>query len=289
MTNFLQKLKDIGDLIAFKHSIFSLPFIFMAMIVANYLQYHTMWFGFKMLILGILCAVSARNFAMAVNRYLDKDIDILNPRTKNRPSVDGRVGGKNLLLFIGINAVVFIIVAFLINELAFLLSIPILFILAFYSYMKRFSSLAHLVLGVSLGLAPMAGAIAINESIPLWAFMLGLGIMFWVGGFDLLYSLQDMEFDKKNALHSIPAEYGKKATFFISKLFHSLAILFWALFVGVAELGCFAWIGVFVSGVILWQEHEIVKKDFSKIDKAFFTLNGYLGILFFILIWIDLW
>lgn len=288
MDEICKKIKDIGELIAFKHSVFSLPFIFVAMIVANYLLNGTWWFGWKLLFLGILCAISARNFAMAVNRYLDKDIDIHNPRTASRPSVDGRIGSENLRLFILINAFIFIVVAYFINSLAFWLSFPILFVLGVYSYMKRVSPLAHLVLGVCLGLAPIAGAVAVLNAIPLWALLLSMGVMFWVAGFDLLYSLQDMEFDKSHNLHSIPSHFGQKCTFFISKLFHALTILFWALFVGSAGLGFWAWLAVFVSGIILWQEHKIVNKDFSKIDKAFFTLNGYLGIVFFVLIWIGL-
>ncbi len=288
MYKFLQKLNDINELIVAKHSIFSLPFIFVAMIVGSHLQNGTAWFGWRLFILGLLCAISARNFAMAINRYLDKDIDSLNPRTASRPSVDGRIGAKNILIFIGANALVFIITAFFINSLAFWLSFPILFILGIYSYMKRFTPLAHLFLGLSLGLAPIAGAVAITNNIPLWALLLSIGVMFWVAGFDLLYSLQDMEFDKKNNLHSIPSHYGKECTFFISKIFHALTVLFWSLFVGVATLGVWAWIGILVSAVILYKEHEIVNKDFSKIDKAFFTLNGYLGIIFFIFILLSL-
>ncbi|PID47431.1 MAG: 4-hydroxybenzoate polyprenyltransferase [Proteobacteria bacterium] len=288
MNTFLEKLKDIGELIVAKHSIFSLPFIFVAMIVGSYIQSGSAWFGWKLLILGLLCTISARNFAMGLNRYLDKDIDALNPRTASRPSVDGRIGAKNLLIFIGINAFIFVLVAYFINDLAFLLSLPILFILGIYSYIKRISPLAHLVLGMSLGLAPIAGAIAVTNDIPLWAFILSIGVMFWVAGFDLLYSLQDIEFDKNHKLHSIPSHFGQKCTFFVSQIFHALSILFWSLFVGLAGLGCWAWMGIFVSGIILWKEHEIVNKDFSKIDRAFFTLNGYLGIIFFILIWLDL-
>lgn len=288
MEVFFEKLKHISDLIVAKHSIFSLPFIFIAMMVASSLQNGSAWFGWRLLFLGLLCAISARNFAMALNRYADKDIDKINPRTASRPSVDGRIGAKNLMLFIVVNAIIFIIVAYFINSLAFYLSVPILFVLGLYSYMKRFSHLAHLILGVSLGLAPIAGAISITNTIPLWALLLSIGVMFWVAGFDLLYALQDIDFDKTHKLHSIPSKFGQECTFFISKIFHSLTILFWALFVGVADLGFWAWFGVIVSAIILYQEHKIVNKDFSKIDKAFFTLNGYLGIIFFILIWFDL-
>ncbi|EAU01191.1 menaquinone biosynthesis prenyltransferase MqnP [Campylobacter curvus] len=287
MENFIKKLKDIGELIVFKHSVFALPFIFTAMIVASKQVNDSAWFGFKLLILGALCAVSARNFAMAFNRYKDEDIDKLNPRTANRPSVDGRIGKDNMRIFIAANGVIFIVCAYFINSLAFWLSFPILAVLAGYSIFKRFSELAHLVLGLSLGLAPIAGAVAVSAQIPLWSVLLCLGVMFWVGGFDLLYSLQDIEFDREHGLFSIPSVYGDKATLFISAIFHALSVIFWLLFAWAANLGGFAFFGILLSGVILWQEHRIVRRDFSKIDRAFFTLNGYLGILFFIFVWMS--
>ena len=287
MKQFFRVLRDINELIMFKHSIFSLPFIFIAMIVSSKEINGTIWFGWWLLVLGLLAALSARNFAMSFNRYADRDIDKHNPRTANRPSVDGRVGEKNLKFFIALNALIFIIVAYMINSLAFWLSFPILAILAGYSIFKRFSSYAHLVLGVSLGLAPIAGVVAVSQSITLWSILLALGVMFWVAGFDLLYSLQDMEYDKEKGLFSIPSIYGKEATLFISRLFHALAVLFWLLFAVSAELGAWAYLGVFTSGVILFAEHRIVIKDFSKIDRAFFTLNGYLGIMLFIMIFLD--
>ena len=287
MQRFWSRLHDINELIMFKHSVFSLPFIFIAMIVASKAQDDSPWFGFKLLVLGLLAAVSARNFAMGFNRYADRDIDKHNPRTANRPSVDGRIGVRNMEFFIALNALIFIGVAYLINDLAFALSVPILIVLGGYSLFKRFSPYAHLILGVSLGLAPIAGVVAVQEAIPLWAVLLSLGVMFWVAGFDLLYSLQDMEYDKENGLFSIPSQFGKEATFFISRLFHAQTILFWFLFVMSANLGFMAYMGVFVSAIILWFEHRIVLKDFTKIDRAFFTLNGYLGIIFFIFILID--
>jgi len=271
----------------FKHSVFSLPFIFIAMIVASKAQNETVWFGVKLLFLGLLAAISARNFAMSFNRYADRDIDANNPRTATRPSVDGRIGRSNMQLFIGANALLFIVVAYFINDLAFALSVPILIILGGYSLFKRFSPYAHVVLGLSLGLAPIAGVVAVLESIPVWSVLLALGVMFWVAGFDLLYSLQDMEYDKANGLFSIPSVYGKEATFLISRLFHGLTVLFWLLFALSAHLGIMAYVGVVVAAVILTWEHRIVIQDFSKIDRAFFTLNGYLGIIFFIFILID--
>lgn len=289
MSKFIQILKDINELIVFKHSVFALPFIFMAMIVCSKLVNGTMWFGLSLLFLGILCAVSARNYAMALNRYLDEDIDRPNPRCASRPSVDGRIGRKNLLLFIITNAVIFVVTAYFINSLAFWLSFVFLIILGGYSYFKRFSHLAHLVLGLSLGLSPIAGAIAVSGTIPFWSILLCLGVVFWVAGFDVLYSLQDMDYDRKTGLYSIPAIYGQQASMFISAMFHGLCVLFWLLFIGASHLGVFAYLGAIIAGFILFKEHRIVRADFQKIDKAFFTLNGYLGIMFFVFIWIDLW
>ena len=270
------------ELVKFSHTIFSLPFILIAMIVAA-----DGWFGWKLLFLGILAAVSARNFAMAVNRYLDREFDAKNPRTQNRPSVTGEVSEVEMKIFILANALIFVGVAYLINDLAFKLSIPILIVLGGYSYFKRFSEFAHLVLGISLGLAPIAGAIAISNSIPCWSVFLALGVMFWVAGFDILYSLQDIEFDKKEGLHSIPALVGEKGAIFISKMFHVFAVIFWALFAAYANLGFFGWLGVIIAAIMLYYEHKLVDKDFKNIPKAFFDVNGFLGIVFLILIILD--
>ncbi|ASM39043.1 MAG: menaquinone biosynthesis prenyltransferase MqnP [Campylobacter sputorum] len=289
MNKFMQVLKDINELIVFKHSVFVLPFIFMSMIVASKIDNGTMWFGIKLFTLGTLCAVTARNFAMATNRYLDEDIDRPNPRCVNRPSVDGRIGKKNLIIFIVFNAFAFIFIAYFINDLAFKLSFPILIALGGYSFFKRFSSLAHVVLGLCEGLAPIAGVVAVSADIPLWSVLLCFGVSFWVAGFDVLYSLQDIDYDKKTGLFSIPSRYGVEASMFISAMFHFITIIFWLLFAWSANLSGWAYFGIILSAFILFKEHQIVRKDFSKIDKAFFTLNGYLGIMLFIFIWIDLW
>ncbi|MDD2828238.1 MAG: 4-hydroxybenzoate polyprenyltransferase [Sulfuricurvum sp.] len=276
MKRIAKRLRDFNELVMFQHSVFSLPFIFIAMIVAA-----NGWFGFKLLILGALAAISARNTAMGFNRYVDRAYDVHNPRTANRPSVDGRLEGSSIAIFTLVNALVFIGVTYMVNEMAFYLSVPVLIVLLSYSYFKRFSSMAHIVLGISLGLAPMAGAIAVLSSVPLWSLWLSIGVMFWVAGFDLLYSLQDMEFDKTNKLHSIPSKYGSGATLKISFLFHLLTIVFWGLFVYEAHLGLSVWGGVFLSILMLGYEHYLVRLDFTKIDRAFFTVNGYLGFVFF--------
>jgi 4-hydroxybenzoate polyprenyltransferase len=271
-----KRLRDFNELVMFQHSIFSLPFIFMAMVVSA-----DGWFGFKLLLLGAFAAISARNTAMGFNRYVDRAFDVHNPRTANRPSVDGRLNGTSIALFTTVNAIVFVAAAYMVNDLAFMVSIPVLIVLLSYSYFKRFSSMAHIVLGISLGFAPMAGAIAVSASVPLWSIFLSIGVMFWVAGFDLLYSLQDMEFDITNNLHSIPSRYGSRVTLNISLLFHLLTLIFWGLFVSTAHLGMLAQLGVLLSILMLGYEHYLVRKDFTTIDRAFFTVNGYLGFVFF--------
>ena len=282
MNKLIQKLNDFNELVMFKHSIFSLPFIFIAMVVAA-----DGWFGFKLFVLGILAALTARNFAMGFNRFMDRDIDALNPRTINRPNVDGRISAPQMFLFTMANALGFILVAYFVNSLALILSVPILIIIGSYSYFKRFSYLAHIILGISLGLAPIAGVVAVSETIPFWSILLSIGVMFWVAGFDLLYSLQDIEVDKKLGLHSIPSKFGVEKTMKISKIFHALTVIFWLLFVIVSESSHFAYVAVILSALMLSYEHYLVNKDFKKIDKAFFTVNGYLGIIFFVLIVLD--
>lgn len=282
MKRLAKRLQDFNELVMFQHSVFSLPFIFIAMIVAA-----NGWFGFKLLILGALAAISARNAAMGFNRYVDRVYDQHNPRTAGRPSVDGRLDGASIAIFTVVNALVFMAVAYFVNDLAFYVSLPVLAVLFSYSYFKRFSSMAHIVLGVSLGLAPMAGAIAVLGSVPLWSVLLSIGVVFWVAGFDLLYSLQDMEFDKTNGLHSIPSRYGSSATLKISVFFHLLSVLFWGLFVSAADLGFFAIVAIVFSALMLTYEHYLVRKDFTQIDRAFFTVNGYLGFVFIGLIILD--
>ncbi len=274
--------RDFNELIMFQHSVFSLPFIFIAMVVAA-----DGWFGWRLLGLGVLAAVTARNYAMLVNRYLDRDIDALNPRTRNRPSVDGRFSATQLKLLIALNAVAFVAVAYAVNTLAFWLSFPILAVLGGYSYFKRFSETAHLVLGLSLGLAPIAGAVAVEGAVPMWSVMLALAVTFWVAGFDLLYSLQDIEFDQQQGLYSIPSRYGKECTMFLARIFHGVAVLFWAFFTAEAGLGFFAWLAVLAAAAMLAYEHRIVARDFSKIDRAFFTVNGYLGFVYLALVVVD--
>ena len=273
--NTIKTFKNINDLIVFKHTIFSIPFIFIAMILSA-----KSFFGFALLALCVIATISARNFAMAFNRLVDIDIDKKNLRTKDRPSVDGRLSKKFILLFTIINAIIFCVNAYFINDLSFKLSFLFLFILAFYSYTKRWTYFAHLFLGVALGLAPIAGGIAVSGEIEFWNVLLSFGVLFWVAGFDIIYSLQDMDFDKKEKLFSIPARFGEKKALNIAGFFHILTILFWFLASFVYNATFILYIGVFLSACILIYEHYIVRQDAKNINKAFFVVNGYLGFLF---------
>lgn len=284
----LKKIKDLSELVAFEHTIFSAPFMLIALFCASVKKNHSLWFGASLLLLCALALIFARNFAMGFNRYLDRDIDAKNTRTQSRPSVDGRISASAMLIFILINAFCFVIVSYFINSLALWLSLPFLFILGFYSHMKRFSYLAHLVLGVSLGLAPIAGCIAVLGSVPLWCIFLSLGVLFWVAGFDLLYSLQDIEFDKKEGLHSIPSVFGVEKTLWISRAFHLLTLVFWGAFLYSYGCGMLGYVGLGFCSLILLYEQYLVSKDFAHIPKAFFVSNGYLGFVFLIMMVLDL-
>jgi 4-hydroxybenzoate polyprenyltransferase len=277
--NYLLKM---AKLVKFEHTIFSMPFIFVAMIVAA-----DGWFGWRLFFLVVLEAVFARNFAMGVNRYLDRDIDIKNERTKDRPSVNGEVNESEMKLFILVNMIAFIVTSYFINSLVFYSSPFILAVLGGYSYFKRFSEYAHIILGISLSLAPIGGAMSVTNSVPEWSIFLAFGVMFWVAGFDILYSLQDMEFDKKEGLFSIPAKYGLEASLALSALFHILTITFWFLFIVYSHLGFFAYIALIISAGFLYKEQIMVRNNLEDIPKAFFDLNGYLGIIFFVCIVLD--
>lgn len=287
MEQLKEKIKNFSELVMFEHTIFSASFIFIAMVVSSNEVHHHAFFGMKTLILCTLALITARNFAMSFNRLCDRDIDSSNERTKKRPSVDGRISIGGMIIFCVANACVFIVVSYCINHLAFKLSIPFLIILGLYSFMKRISYLAHLVLGLSLGLAPIAGDIAVSGEVHLWTIFLSLGVLFWVAGFDILYSLQDIKHDLQNNLYSIPAHFGAENSLQIARIFHIIAVFFWALFLQYSTTHQIAIIGLIISAIMLIYEHRIVRRDFENIPKAFFATNGYLGFVFLFFIIVD--
>ncbi|PAF50408.1 4-hydroxybenzoate polyprenyltransferase [Helicobacter sp. 13S00401-1] len=280
-------INNFSELVVFKHTIFSASFILVSLVVASKQLNGSPWFGWRLLILCIIALITARNFAMAFNRFLDYDIDKSNPRTASRPSVDGRISRPAIALFCIANIVVFIVASYFINHLAFYLSFPFIIILGFYSFVKRFSYLAHIVLGVSLGLAPLSGVIAVLANIPLWSIWLSIGVLFWVAGFDILYSIQDINHDKKEKLYSIPSYFGLSKSLLISRVCHVLTVIFWLAFIVSYKGGFFAYIGLILSILMLLYEQYLVSKNLENIPKAFFVTNGYLGFVFLIFIILD--
>lgn len=267
------------SLVLFAHSIFALPFA----IIGFFLAVSTSDFQFewKLFVLMLLCMVTARNAAMAFNRYLDRDVDALNPRTAVRDIPAGKISPTNALIFTVINCGVFMLATYFINPMCLLLSPIALFVVLFYSYMKRISPLCHLVLGLGLGLAPVGAYIAVTGQfniVPIWY---GLAVLTWVSGFDIIYALQDEEFDRKHGLHSIPANFGGKMALRISELLHVMSFVFVLLPAFFIEVGLLYYIGVLFYGALLIYQHRIVSpSDLSRVDRAFMTTNGVASVVF---------
>ncbi|MDU7692924.1 MAG: UbiA-like polyprenyltransferase [Helicobacter sp.] len=277
----MNKIKQLLDLVVFKHSIFSATFggvaicaVFLKPLDLSDLEIY------KILFLCVICILSARNFAMGFNRLVDAKIDILNPRTKDRPSANGAIPKPALSAFCIINALIFIGASFFINNLAFVLSPFFIIILGGYSFFKRFSSSAHFILGLSLSLAPIACTIAFLGHVPLWSIALSAGVGLWVSGFDLLYSIQDMDFDKKMGLFSIPAKLGAHKSMIISRLCHIGSVALWGYFLILIDSAIFGFLGLLASALMLIYQHILVAKNLLNIPKAFFVVNGYLGFIF---------
>ena len=248
------------------------------------------WQGISIkFILVILCMIFARSAAMAFNRWLDKNFDANNPRTAIREIPAGIIKAGNALIFVIINCIAFIVCCWFINRLCFYLSFVALFVVLFYSYTKRFTALCHLVLGVGLGLAPIGAYIAVTGKFDVLPILFSFTVLFWVSGFDIIYALQDEEFDKANQLHSIPAAVGKKNALRISELLHVLSaacVVYAGIYGG---FGLWYWIGVVVFSGMLVYQHSIVKPtDLRKVNIAFMTANGIASIVFAVFVLIDI-
>jgi 4-hydroxybenzoate polyprenyltransferase len=237
----------------------------------------------------ILCMIFARSAAMAFNRWLDKKYDALNPRTSLREIPSKIISEKNALIFVVINCVAFIICTYFINSICFALSPVALFVILFYSYTKRFTALSHLVLGLGLSLAPIGAYLAVTGKFNLLPVLFSFTVLFWVSGFDIIYALQDEEFDKANNLYSIPAVLGKVNALKVSEALHvlSAACIVAAGFYG--HLGWIYWLGVCFFIFLLIYQHTLVKPDnLSKVNLAFFTTNGFASVIFSIFVIADL-
>ena len=272
-------MKKYFSLVLFAHSIFALPFA----LIGFFLAVNTTDSGFDGLKLALMlaCMVFARNAAMAFNRYLDRDIDAVNPRTAMRDIPAGRVSPKQALTFTLVNCALFIGTTWFINLICFFLSPVALAVILGYSYMKRITPLCHLILGLGLGLAPIGAYLVVTGSFHPVPVFYSLAVLFWVGGFDIIYALQDEEFDRTHNLHSIPAWLGKRGALRVSEVFHVLSALFVILPLFFTALGGYYVAGVVFYCALLVYQHWIVSpSDLSKVNRAFMTTNGIASVVF---------
>lgn len=272
-------MKNYLSLIKFSHTIFALPFAIIGYFLA--LEKSSNTFDIKLFLLMLVCMVTARSAAMAFNRYLDRDIDIKNPRTKNREIPAGIVSANSALIFVIVNSLLFIITTYFINSICFYLSPLALLIVLSYSYMKRFTALCHFVLGLGLSLAPIGAYLVITGEFALTPIWYSIAVLTWVSGFDIIYSLQDEEFDKSLSLHSVPAALGVKKALSLSSLLHILSAFF-IIIPGIQEnYGIWYWIGTVIYVSMLVYQHRLVKpNDLSKVNIAFMTTNGIASVVF---------
>lgn len=271
-------------MIKIEHSVFALPFAYVgAFMVAG---------GFpdlRSFLLLTIAMVAVRSFAMAVNRVVDLRFDAANPRTQMRPLVTGEISVVQTWVFVGIMAIIFIGACWGINQLCFMLSPVALVVSALYSLLKRFTWLCHFWLGGVLALAPIAGAISVTPEFTLSSLVFSLGIVFWVAGFDIIYSCQDVTFDSGIGLHSVPQHFGVSTALVISSFCHVNTSLFFLLAGAVAGLGWsyyLVWAGV--SAVLLWEHTIVSADDLSRANTAFFTLNGIISPAMCIAVWVSL-
>ena len=278
-------------LVNFRHSIFAMPFGMIGFFI-GVIEYGLDQINVKLLGLVVLCMVTARNAAMAFNRWADQEIDKKNPRTSTREIPSGIISQTSALWFVIINVVLFFISAYFINPLCFYLSPIAILIVLGYSYTKRFSWICHLILGVGLSLAPIGACLAVTAHFSLVTFLYGVAVITWVAGFDILYALQDVEFDKKESLHSIPVKFGMSKSLTISMGLHVLcaicivicSYLLWHQF----QLRGFMLGGSMSFLTLLYYQHTIVsERDLSKLNLAFFTTNGFASLILAIGIIID--
>ena len=272
------------EMIKWEHSIFALPFALCgAMLAAGGVP---AWHQFAWIIVAM---ISARSAAMAFNRVADAAIDAANPRTQTRALPTGTLTPSFVTTFVVISCAVFVLAASQLNHLTLILSPLALAIVFLYSYTKRFTRWSHLVLGFALGIAPAAAWIAVRASLDLRILLLTAAVTFWVGGFDVLYACQDFDFDREAGLHSLPRYFGIRAALMIARLFHVIMLLLLVALVITFGLGKFAVAGVVAVAILLAYEHSLVSShDLSKLNAAFFTMNGVISVVFFVFIAADL-
>ncbi|MDQ6844396.1 MAG: putative 4-hydroxybenzoate polyprenyltransferase [Bacteroidota bacterium] len=284
------RIQNYFSLIKFAHTVFAMPFaligFFLGLQAMHFETYKPWWL---LLILVLLSMVFARSSAMAFNRWLDAEYDAANVRTAIREIPSGIITKKNAMIFIIFNCVAFLTTTYFINALCLVLSPVALFVILFYSYTKRFTSLCHLVLGLGLSLAPIGAYIAVTGKFAMVPVLFSLSVLFWVSGFDIIYALQDETFDRENNLRSIPSWLGIKKALYVSEYLHFLS--FSSLFIAgvVGHFSWFYWTGIAAFAFFLVYQHTLVQpRDLSKVNKAFFTSNGIASVIFAVFVVLDI-
>ena len=274
---FISRIRVFLEMIKFSHTIFALPFALTGALLAARgvpTPYHIFWI--------IMAMVGARTAAMGLNRLIDAEIDARNPRTSGRAIPAGLLGKGSAALCVVAAAALLLFAAARLNPLCMYLSPVALFFLVLYSYCKRFTALAHLVLGLCLGAAPVGAWLAIRGEIGLPPLLLGCAVLFWSAGFDVLYALQDLDFDRASGLHSIPVKLGVKGSLLVARLFHLVMVVLLVLLLIVMHLGLLYLLGLCLAGGMLVYEHLLLRNgDLSKLDTAFFNMNGYISLTLF--------
>ncbi len=284
----MNPIKNYLSLVKFSHTIFAMPFAIIGFVLGlryNWMEHTTINNVWVKFILVIVCMVTARSTAMAFNRYLDRHFDKLNPRTAIREIPAGIIKAEKALVFIGINMVIFITATYFINTICFYLSPVALFVILFYSYTKRFTYLCHLVLGIGLALAPIGAYLAVTGSFAILPLLFSFAVVFWVSGFDIIYALQDIDFDQSQSLYSIPSYWGLEKALNIARVLHVVSAIFViiAFYIGGFHVLYVLGLAVFI-GMLLYQ-HSIVKpNDLSKVNIAFMTANGIASVVFGIIV-----
>ena len=284
----MNPIKNYLSLVKFSHTIFAMPFALIGFVLGlryNWIEHITVQNVWTKFFLVIICMVTARSTAMAFNRYLDRHFDKLNPRTAIREIPAGIIKAEKALIFIGINMALFIIATYFINSICFYLSPVALFVILFYSYTKRFTYLCHLVSGVGLALAPIGAYLAVTGSFALLPLLFSFAVIFWVSGFDIIYALQDIDFDQSQSLYSIPSYWGLEKALNIARVLHVFSAMFVivAFYIGGFHFIYLLGLAVFI-GMLLYQ-HSIVKPtDLSKVNIAFMTANGIASVVFGVIV-----
>ena len=284
----LRKLKIILEMIKFEHSLFALPFAFMGAVLGS-IVIEKAWPTWLEIFWVTVAMVGARSAAMSLNRLIDRVIDAKNPRTATRASPAGLISVLEVILFIVVSFIVLFIAAFQLNDLAVKLLPLAVFVLVLYSYTKRFTWLCHFVLGVAIGFGPLGGWVATTGQVDAIGLLLFASVLFWTAGFDIIYACQDADFDRKEGLFSMPSRFGIANALLVARLCHILTFVGLMSLYVVADLSIWFLLGVLISGAILIYEHTLVKPtDLSKVDVAFFNMNGILSVVMFVFTMIDL-